>query len=96
MLGVMFFAFMVQIVFRYFFNFPTGWTTELTVVIWLWMVLWGAAFVVKESEEIRIDLAHLDGRAARGRIAMALIVERRDRAPVRRLAAGVLELRDAS
>jgi C4-dicarboxylate transporter, DctQ subunit len=56
LLGVMFFAFMVQIVFRYFFNLPTGWTTELTVVTWLWMVLWGAAFVVKESEEIRIDL----------------------------------------
>jgi len=56
LLGVMFCAFVVQIVFRYFFNLPTGWTTELTVVTWLWMVLWGAAFVVKESEEIRIDL----------------------------------------
>ena len=73
LLGVMFFAFMVQIVFRYFFNLPTGWTTELTVVTWLWMVLWGAAFVVKESEEIRIDLVtSLVGR--RGRIVMALIV----------------------
>ena len=72
LLGVMFFAFMVQIVFRYFFNWPTGWTTELTVVTWLWMVLWGAAFVVKESEEIRIDLiTSLAGR--RGRLAMALI-----------------------
>ena len=73
LLGVMFFAFAVQIVFRYFFNLPTGWTTELTVVTWLWMVLWGAAFVVKESEEIRIDLlTSLVGR--RGRVVMALIV----------------------
>ncbi len=73
LLGVMFFAFMVQIVFRYFFNLPTGWTTELTVVTWLWMVLWGAAFVVKESEEIRIDLlTSIAGR--RGRLVMALIV----------------------
>jgi len=73
LLGVMFFAFMVQIVFRYFFNLPTGWTTELTVVCWLWMVLWGAAFVVKESEEIRIDLlTSMAGR--RTRIAMALFV----------------------
>lgn len=71
LLGVMFFAFMVQIVFRYFFNYPTGWTTELTVVTWLWMVLWGAAFVVKESEEIRIDL--LTSMAGpRGRRVMAL------------------------
>lgn len=73
LLGVMFFAFMVQIVFRYFFNYPTGWTTELTVVTWLWMVLWGAAFVVKESEEIRIDL--LTSMAGpRGRLVMALVV----------------------
>jgi TRAP-type C4-dicarboxylate transport system permease small subunit len=72
LLGVMFFAFMVQIVFRYFFNYPIGWTIELTVVTWLWMVLWGAAFVVKESEEIRIDLVtSLVGR--RGRVVMAAL-----------------------
>lgn len=56
MLAVMFSAFVIQIVFRYFFNFPIGWTSELTVIMWLWLVLWGAAFVVKESEEIRFDL----------------------------------------
>ena len=56
LLAVMFAAFIVQIVFRYFFNFPIGWTSELTVITWLWMVLWGSAFVLKESEEIRFDL----------------------------------------
>lgn len=56
LLGIMFAAFVTQIVFRYFFNLPTGWTTELTTVSWLWMVLWGAAFVLKDSEEIRFDL----------------------------------------
>ncbi len=59
----MFVAFIVQIVFRYFLNFPIGWTSELTVITWLWLVLWGAAFVVKESEEIRFDLVY----AAAGR-----------------------------
>ena len=63
MLAVMFAAFVIQIVFRYFFNFPVGWTSELTVVMWLWLVLWGAAFVVRESEEIRFDL--LSGAAGR-------------------------------
>ena len=29
MLGVMFAAFIVQIVFRYFFGLPTGWSSEL-------------------------------------------------------------------
>ena len=56
LLAAMFAAFLVQIAFRYFFNFPVGWTSELSVITWLWLVLWGAAFVVKESEEIRFDL----------------------------------------
>jgi TRAP-type C4-dicarboxylate transport system permease small subunit len=58
LLAVMFVAFIVQIVFRYFLNFPIGWTSELSVITWLWLVLWGAAFVVKESEEIRFDLVY--------------------------------------
>ena len=58
LLAVMFVAFILQIVFRYFLNFPIGWTSELSVITWLWLVLWGAAFVVKESEEIRFDLVY--------------------------------------
>src|SRR5438105_3114565 len=46
MLAVMFAAFIIQIAFRYLFNFPIGWTSELTVVMWLWLVLWGSAFVL--------------------------------------------------
>jgi TRAP-type C4-dicarboxylate transport system permease small subunit len=71
MLAVMFAAFIVQIVFRYFFNLPVGWTSELTVVMWLWLVLWGSAFVLREKEEIRFDLVYAAvGR--RARIAMAI------------------------
>jgi len=72
MIGVMFVAFIIQIVFRYLFNFPIGWTSELTVIMWLWLVLWGAAFVVRESDEIRFDL--LSGAMGkRTRIAMGII-----------------------
>ena len=56
--AVMFVAFIVQIVFRYLLSFPIGWTSELTIVTWLWLVLWGAAFVVTEPEEIRFDLIY--------------------------------------
>ena len=72
MIGVMFAAFIIQIIFRYLFNFPIGWTSELTVIMWLWLVLWGAAFVVRESEEIRFDL--LSGALGRRmRIAMGVL-----------------------
>jgi TRAP-type C4-dicarboxylate transport system permease small subunit len=72
MLAVMFAAFVIQIVFRYFFNFPIGWTSELTVVMWLWLVLWGSAFVLTEKEEIRFDLIY-SAVGARARIAMAIV-----------------------
>jgi TRAP-type C4-dicarboxylate transport system permease small subunit len=73
MLAVMFAAFILQIVFRYFLNFPVGWTSELTVVLWLWLVLWGASFVVKESEEIRFDIITASV-GPRVRIAMGIVV----------------------
>jgi C4-dicarboxylate transporter, DctQ subunit len=73
MLAVMFLAFLVQIVFRYFFNFPVGWASELTVVLWLWLVLWGAAFVVKEADEIRFDIL-VSSVGRRARIAMGIVV----------------------
>ena len=72
MLAVMFAAFIIQIVFRYFFNFPIGWTSELTVVMWLWLVLWGSAFVLGEKEEIRFDLIY-SAVGPRARIAMAIV-----------------------
>ena len=56
MLAAMFGAFLLQIVFRYLLNLPIGWTNEISVVLWIWLVLWGAAFVVREEEEIRFDL----------------------------------------
>jgi TRAP-type C4-dicarboxylate transport system permease small subunit len=67
LLGVMFVAFIVQIVFRYFFNFPVGWSSELSVVAWLYMTLIGSAFWLKPHEEVRCDLisARLGSRGQR-------------------------------
>ena len=56
MLAVMFVAFICQIVLRYVLNMPGGWASELSIVMWLWLVLWGAGFVVRENEEIRFDV----------------------------------------
>ena len=58
MLGAMFAVFLVQIVFRYVFNLPIGWTHEISVLLWLWLVLFGAAFVTRESDEIRFDIIY--------------------------------------
>jgi C4-dicarboxylate transporter DctQ subunit len=58
LLATMFFVFVIQIIFRYLLNLPVGWTNELSVVCWLWLVPFGTAFVVRESEEIRLDLIY--------------------------------------
>ena len=58
LLTAMFVAFLIQIVARYVFNFPVGWTYEVSLLTWLWGVLWGAAFVVTEREEIRFDIVY--------------------------------------
>jgi TRAP-type C4-dicarboxylate transport system permease small subunit len=58
MLAVMFAVFIIQIVFRYLVNLPIGWTQELSVVMWVWMVLFGTAFVVRDYEEIRFDILY--------------------------------------
>ncbi|MBI1245098.1 MAG: TRAP transporter small permease subunit [Alphaproteobacteria bacterium] len=68
----MFLAFLAQIVFRYGLGLPVGWTHELSVVAWLWLVLWGAAFVLRESEEIRFDLVY-SAAGVRARRAMIIV-----------------------
>jgi len=68
MLAAMFVAFLLQIVFRYLLNMPIGWTNEVSVMLWIWLVLWGAAFVVREEEEIRFDLFCASARPRSRRI----------------------------
>lgn len=79
MLAVMFTVFILQIFFRYIVNLPVGWTHEISVIMWLWMVLFGTAFVVRDSEEIRFDIlyAAVNDRTRRVMVvttAIALII----------------------
>ena len=79
LLAVIFVSFILQIALRYLFNWPVGWTTELSLVAWLWLVLWGAAFVLRDEDEIRIDFvsSHVGPRGRRviGAIsALSLVV----------------------
>jgi TRAP-type C4-dicarboxylate transport system permease small subunit len=55
---VMFLSFILQIVTRYVFNYPLGWTDEVSVLAWIWCTLWGAAFVLRERDEVRFDVIY--------------------------------------
>lgn len=58
LLVAMFIAFLLQIVTRYVLNAPLSWTAELSTLCWLWGILWGAALVLRDEEEIRFDVIY--------------------------------------
>jgi TRAP-type C4-dicarboxylate transport system permease small subunit len=58
LIAVMFVSFLLQIAFRYLLNHPLGWTDEVTVLCWVWLVLWGAAFILSDKDEIRFDIVY--------------------------------------
>ncbi|WP_420332063.1 TRAP transporter small permease subunit [Roseibium sp.] len=71
MMAIMFLTFVLQIFIRYSarlewlpeylpFLEPTrfGWTLELCLVLWLWLVFWGNAFVVRDSDHVRFDILY--------------------------------------
>jgi TRAP-type C4-dicarboxylate transport system permease small subunit len=75
LLATIFVSFILQIVFRYVLGWPVGWTLEVSTLAWMWLVLWGAAFVVGERDEIRFDILYsaVSDRTRRGfAIAAAL------------------------
>lgn len=58
LLAIMFAVFIVQIFARYVLNEPISWSEEVIITTWLWTVLWGAAFILRESDEIRFDIIY--------------------------------------
>lgn len=58
MLASMFLTFLIQIIFRYFLNLPLGWTIEFSGLTWIWGILFGYAFIVRETDVIRFDIVY--------------------------------------
>lgn len=54
--GALFGVFVVQIAARFVFQRPLPWTDEAAVVLYVWVILWSAAWVVPEREHVRFDL----------------------------------------
>jgi TRAP-type C4-dicarboxylate transport system permease small subunit len=70
-------VFVVQITARFGFNKPLAWTDEAAVILYIWVILWAAAFIVPEREHVMFDLVwNSVGRPLRKlmRIAGSLLV----------------------
>ena len=64
--ATLFVVFLVQITARFGFNQPLPWTDEAAVMLYVWVILWAAAFVVPEREHVMFDLVWTAvGRRAR-------------------------------
>ena len=53
---ILFVVFIIQIVARFFFSKPLPWTDEAAVILYVWVILWGAAAAVPEREHVVFDL----------------------------------------
>lgn len=72
LLSVMFATFLVQVASRYVFNAPVGWSVELCLTTWLWVVFWDAAFCLADRDHVKFDILYLAG-GARIRRALAIL-----------------------
>jgi TRAP-type C4-dicarboxylate transport system permease small subunit len=72
MLAVMFISFLITVLFRYVLNWPAGWASELSTVMWVWLVLFGAAFLLRERDEIRFDIFYSNVRPSIRRVMTVL------------------------
>ncbi len=67
----LFVVFLVQIAARFGLNRPLPWTDELAVVLYVWVILWAAAFMVPAREHVVFDLVW-NSVGPRARQAMAI------------------------
>lgn len=78
MFAALFGAFLLQIFTRYILNNPTAWTQELTLVLYIWVVFWTCAFLLRERDHITFDLIALSlpmrGRRVLAAASTALVV----------------------
>ena len=56
MLAAMFATFVLQIASRYVFGWSIGWTVEVCLTLWLWLVFWTCAFSLSDRDHVRFDL----------------------------------------
>ncbi|WP_274423244.1 TRAP transporter small permease [Chelativorans sp. YIM 93263] len=58
LLVAMFLCFIIQVFMRYVMDNPVGWTVEVCVIAWLWILLWGQSVSAEEIDEIRFDIVY--------------------------------------
>lgn len=59
-LAAIFIIFLLGIVFRYVpFLEPIGWSVVLVSLLWVWLIFFGASFIVRETDHVNFDVLYL-------------------------------------
>ena len=72
LLTAMFATFIVLIVSRYVLDAPVGWSVEVCLTAWLWVVFWSAAFCLDDRDDVKFDILY-QAASPRARRVLALV-----------------------
>lgn len=72
LLAALFITFLLQIFSRYVLNSPFGWTLELCRILWVWIVFFCCAFLVREKDHVRFNLLY-SGSSKKTKFVMKII-----------------------
>ena len=72
LLAALFITFLLQIFSRYVLNSPFGWTLELCRILWVWIVFFCCAFLVREKDHVRFNLLY-SGSSKKAKFVMKII-----------------------
>ena len=70
--ALLFLTFVLQVGARFLFDRPLAWSDELVVILYIAMVFWSAAVLLKEREHVMFDLVYA-ALPPQGRRVMALL-----------------------
>jgi len=56
--ALLFLTFIVQVVMRFVFDRPLAWSDELIVILYILIVFWSAATLLKEKDHVMLDLVY--------------------------------------
>jgi TRAP-type C4-dicarboxylate transport system permease small subunit len=73
--AALFLTFIVQITARFVFDRPLPWTDELAVILYVWVILWAAAFMVPARDHVVFDLVYnmMGPRTRRGMLLVGSV-----------------------
>ena len=74
--AALFLTFIVQITARFVFDRPLPWTDELAVILYVWVILWAAAFMVPARDHVVFDLLYntVGPRTRRGMLLLGSVL----------------------